>query len=213
MRILGTLLLAATLATTGWAQADAPVPLTPERVAGEWRPLLSALASKGGVQATFTERRYFPFRSRPTILHGTIRVSPDRGLSLAYAGAEPNILIADSGGLLERGADGRERTVAAGSHEGGAISSLLPIMRFDMAALLPKFTIRASRSGADWRFEFTAKNADADPGLGRITVVGSGTDVRHLQFWHAENQRVDIDVEDPRGGLTFTPAEVKQYFR
>jgi hypothetical protein len=213
MRILGTLLLAATLATTGWAQADAPVPLTPERVAGEWRPLLSALASKGGVQATFTERRYFPFRSRPTILHGTIRLSPDRGLSLAYAGAEPNILIADSDGLLERGADGRERTVAAGSHEGGAISSLLPIMRFDMAALLPKFTIRASRSGADWRFEFTAKNADADPGLGRITVVGSGTAVRHLQFWHAENQRVDIDVEDPRGGLTFTPAEVKQYFR
>jgi hypothetical protein len=213
MRTLCTLLFAVALATAARAQADATVALTPELVAGDWRPLLSALASKGGVQATFTERRYFPFRSRPTILRGTIRVSPDRGLSLAYAGDEPSILIADNDGLLERAADGRERTVAAGSHEGGAISSLLPIMRFDMPALLPKYTILASRGAADWRFEFTAKNVDADPGLGRITVVGSGTDVRHLQFWHAENQRVDIDVEDPRGGVTFTPAELKQYFR
>jgi hypothetical protein len=213
MRTPFALLLALALVGSARAQADAPAPLTPELVAGDWKPLLTALASKGGVEAAFTERRYFPFRSRPTILRGMIRVSPERGLSLAYSGDESNILIADNDGLLEREAGGRERALPAGSHEAGAISSLLPIMRFDLAALFPKFEIRATRTANDWRFEFTPKDPDAAQALGLITVVGSGTDVRHLQFRHAENQRVEIDVEDPRGGLTFSPADLKQFFR
>ena len=72
---------------------------------------------------------------------------------------------------------------------------------------------RTRRSGDTWRFEFTPKDPEAAKALGLITVVGTGTAVRHLQFRHSANQRVDIDVEDPRSGVAFNPAELAQFFR
>jgi hypothetical protein len=214
MRAWTAVLLTVALAGAARAQSDAAVLLSPADVAGgTWSPLLTALAAKGGVQASFTERRYFPFRSRATVLQGTIRISPARGLSLQYTGDDPNTLIADTQGLLVREPDGRSRELPAGSREGGAVASLLPIMRFDLPALFPKFEIRAQRTPDLWRFEFTPKDPEAAAALGLITVVGSGTDVRHLQFRHAANQRVDIDVENTRSGVGFTPAELRQFFR
>ncbi len=207
-------LLLGLLAAGGLRGADtALAPLTPALVAGAWQPLLAALASKGSVQADFTERRYFPFRTQPTLLHGVLRVSPEYGLSLQYLGDDPSTLIADSSGLLIRNAAGGSRELPADSHEGGAIASLLPILRFDFAALFPRFDVRAQRTGDTWRLEFTPREPEVARALGLITVVGTGTDVRHLQFRHSANQRVDIDVENPRSGVAFTAAERARFFR
>jgi len=188
-------------------------PLTPESAAGEWRPLLTALATKGAVQGSFTERRYFPFRHDPTILTGTLRISPERGLSLQYVQPEASTLIADASGILLRDAAGHDSPMPADSHQAGAIASLLPIMRFDLAALFPRFDIMAQRSGPDWRFEFTSKDPQAASALGVITVVGTGEDVRHLEFKRSEHQRIEIEVEGPRSGLTFTEPELRRFFR
>ncbi|HZZ18721.1 MAG TPA: outer membrane lipoprotein carrier protein LolA [Opitutaceae bacterium] len=188
-------------------------PLTPESAAGEWKPLLTALATKGSIRASFTERRYFPFRHDPTILTGTLRVSPERGLSLQYMNPEPSVLIADATGIMLRDASGHDSAMPADSHQAGAISSLLPIMRFDLAALFPKFNILAQRTGPDWRFQFTSKDAQAAPALGVITVVGTDENVRHLEFKRSEHQRIEIEVEDTQAGVSFSPSEVRQYFR
>jgi hypothetical protein len=189
------------------------LPLTPESAAGEWKPLLTALATKGAIQGSFTERRYFPFRHDPTILTGTLRVSPDRGLSLQYVQPEASTLIADSSGILLRDAAGHDSPMPSDSHQAGAISSLLPIMRFDLAALFPKFDIMAQRTGPDWRFEFTSKDPQAASALGVITVVGTGEDVRHLEFKRSEHQRIEIEVEGTRSGVVFTASELRQFFR
>jgi hypothetical protein len=191
-----------------------PLPLlTPAAAAGEWGPLVGALASKGALQAGFTERRYFPFRNRPTILHGILRISPDRGLSLQYTEPEASTLIADRAGLAVRDAAGRTSVVPADSREAGAIASMLPIMQFNLDALFPRFEIRAARTSLGWRFEFTPRDPVAAGTLGTITVDGTAEDVTHLEFRHSERQRVEIDVEDPRSGLTFTPAELAASFR
>jgi hypothetical protein len=187
--------------------------LTPESAAGEWRPLIAALASKGPMEATFTEHRFFPFRHEPMVLKGVLRTSPERGVSLQYTDPEPNVLIADPRGLILRDRSGRSREISAASREGGAIASLLPIMRFDLPALFPRFVIVAQRTDAGWQFQFTPRDTEAASSLGSITLAGSGTEVRHLEFKRSASQRVEIDVGETRPGTVFTPAEQAQFFR
>ena len=86
-------------------------------------------------------------------------------------------------------------------------------MQFDLAALYPRFEIHARRSGADWTFEFTPRDADVGRSLGEITVAGTGTDVHHLEFRHSASQRVEISVGETRSGEPFAAAELKQFFR
>jgi hypothetical protein len=213
MRPLLPIIAALALASAAHGAPDAGELLTPESAAGEWRPLIAALASKESMQATFTEHRYFPFRREPMALKGVLRISPDRGVSLQYTDPEPNVLIADATGLILRDKSGRSREISASSREGGAIASLLPIMRFDLPELFPRFVIRARRTESGWEFQFTPRDAANATSLGSITLAGSGTDVRHLEFKRSESQRVEIDVSETRNGAVFTPAEQAHFFR
>jgi hypothetical protein len=213
MRPFIVLALALAVVGAGPAGADPPVALTPDLAAGEWKPLIDALASKGAVEASFTESRYFPFRAEATVLTGTLRISPDRGLSLGYTKPEVSTLIADSSGLLSRDSEGRSREMPSGSRQGGAIASLLPIMSFDMKALFPQFDIRAQRTGMDWAFEFAPRDPQTASSLGTITVSGTGSQVRHLEFRRSQRQRIEIETQETRSGFSFTPGELASYFR
>ncbi len=212
MRTARLALAAVALAAAAGA-ADPGAVLTPGEAAGPWSALVGALGSKGPVRATFTERRFFPFRREPAVLEGVLRFSPDRGLSLQYTSPQPGVMIADAAGIVIRDAGGRPREIASGSREAGAIASLLPIMRFDLPALYPRFVIRARQAGGQWSFEFTPRQTGAGEALGTITVTGSGTDVRHLEFRRSESQRVEIEVGETRSGVPFAPGEISQYFR
>jgi hypothetical protein len=187
--------------------------LTPGAPQAQWSALFAALGAKGTVFAPFTERRFFPFRREPTILKGLLRFSADRGLSLQYTDPEPSVLIADSAGLLIRDRDGRSRELPAGSRESGAIASLLPIMRFDLQALYPRFAIRAQGSATGWRLAFTPDDAEVAESLGEITVEGAGTDVSRIGFRRSASQRIEIDVGATRSGQPFTPDELRLFFR
>lgn len=212
MTAIRMLLVMGSLLSVGAAAKDAGTLLTAGNE-GEWKPLIDTLAAKGAVAAPFTELRFFPFRREPLLLKGMLRTSPDHGLSLQYLDPDPNILIADSSGLVLRDAKGRSRAAPSGSRETGAVLSLLPILKFDMAALYPQFVVRASRSGADWRFEFTPKDAAIAGALGAITVGGTGSDVRSLEFKRSSSLRIEIEVGPNRTGTPFSASELKQFFR
>ncbi len=178
-----------------------------------WRPLAEALASKGAIEAKFTERRFFSFRREPTVLTGVIRVSADRGLSLQYTAPEASEVIVDAAGLVIRDARGRERELPASSRDGGAIAALLPIMRFDIAALIPRFEMRATLEGSGWKIDFTPRDPEAARSLGLISIEGSMADVTHISIRKSASQRIEIDVGETRSGVTFTPDELARHFR
>jgi hypothetical protein len=192
---------------------DQGAPLTPGAGEAQWRPLIDSLASKGTVVAAFTERRFFPFRREPMTLKGVLRISPERGLSLQYTEPEKNVLIADAAGLLLKDRNGRARAMPAGSRETGAIASLLPIMRFDLAALYPLFVIHAQRSGPGWRFEFTPRDPGVTGALGEIAIGGAGSDVRQIEFKRSPSQRVEIEVGETLTGSPFSAADLREFFR
>ncbi len=193
--------------------ADPGEELTPAGGEGAWKPLVATLASKGTVVADFTEKRYFPFHRGPTTLKGVLRIAPGKGLSLQYTQPEPSVLIADADGLLLKDKEGREQGMPAGSRESGAIASLLPIMRFDLPALYPRFVIHAHHTDSGWRFDFTPRDPDVARSLGDISIGGSGTDVNHIEFKHSASTRVEIEVGAAQSGGALSPAELKAFFR
>ncbi|HMD59905.1 MAG TPA: outer membrane lipoprotein carrier protein LolA [Opitutaceae bacterium] len=201
------------LIASAHAEQDPGALLSPGAGEAQWRPLVEALAAKGTVMAAFTERRFFPFRRAPMLLRGVLRISPERGLSLQYTDPDESILIADSVGLLLKDREGHLRDLPSGPRGTGAMAALLPIMRFDLQALYPRFLIRACRSGAEWRFDFTPRDQETARSLGAISVRGSDSDVRRLEFRRSSSQRVEIEVGETRTGVAFSPAELKQFFR
>ncbi len=213
MKTIILLLTVATLGSTLGVAQDPGLALTGGLGDGPLGALIATIGNKGPIRASFTERRFFPIRKEPTVLSGIIRISQERGLSLAYTRPEPLILIADPWGLIMRDARGRDRQVPVGSREAGAIGSLLPIMGFDLSALAAHFDIRALGGPQDWRLEFRPKDPGAPNPLGTIIVDGAFTEVTRIEFRRSSNQRIEIEVHDTQTGVVFTPEEVRRYFR
>ena len=213
MNPLRSLLLAATLALTSQGAPDTGVLLQGKEGDGPWWAIASALGSQGAIRSSFTERRYFSIRKEPTVLKGTLRISPERGLSLQYTEPDPVVLIVDSAGLILRERGKTDREMPAGSREAGAIASLLPVMRFDLGQLMEHFLIRANGDPEAWVYEFTPRDAAAARTLGTIVVKGRFTSVTHIVFQRSQTQRIEIEVGQTTVGATFTREELRQYFR
>ena len=211
------LLLTFALLCTGAARAAVPSAAGPEIPAAEnddtWRPLFSALAGQGGVHSTFTENRWFSVKKTPVVLHGELRHSPTRGLSLRYTQPEEQLMVVDDKGLLMRNGEGRTRTLAADPHAPRIDAALLPVLRFDLPALLRLFTLHAAREGEDWRLDFEPRTPELARHLSVIVVEGSGERVRRLEFRRSAKQRVEVLIEQTQTGVAFTAEEEKKFFR
>jgi hypothetical protein len=180
---------------------------------GEWRQLFARLAPTVPVASQFTEERYFPFRERPTVLHGEMRLDPQRGLSLHYTAPEPLTLVVDRRGLVQRDRRGRTRVLPADSHAAAVNAALLPVLQFDEAEIMRRFKVQAARDGADWRLDFVPLDPLVQRALGRLTAWGHADVLDRLQFRRSEAQRVEILIENPRRGVEFTAEELAKYFR
>ncbi len=181
--------------------------------ADEWRWLFSALAAKGATYSTFTENRHFAARKNPVVLQGEMRLIPDTGLSLRYTEPEETLTVIDTRGLLLRDAKGRARQIKAGTRDAGLVTALLPVMRFDIGELFNQFTVHAARDAGDWRFDFVPLNKKLAEALGAIVVTGAGTDIKTLSFNTSPKLRVEVLVGETKSGMTFTEAELQNYFR
>jgi len=213
VRAIRPVLLAMAFAVSALSAPGAGPGLSLGAGAGLWRPLIEALAARGAIEARFTERRYFSFRREPTVLKGVIRVSDDRGVSLGYTDPEVTTVIVDSAGLIVRDRKGRDREMAAGSKEAGAVVSLLPILRFDADTLDSLFDTQVSMEGSGWKLEFTPRDPRAARTLGSITVWGTLTEVARIEFRRSASQRIEIEVGETRTGVVFSAAELSRYFR
>jgi len=201
------------------AAVSAAVPSAPgpELVAGEndatWTPLFATLAAQGVVRSTFTENRWFGVRREPVVLQGELRHSESRGLSLHYTQPEEQLCVVDAKGLLLRDAKGRTRTMAADPRAPRMDAALLPVLRFDLPALLKLFTLRAARDGDDWRLDFVPRTPELARHLSTLTVEGTGECVRRLEFRRSAKQRVEVLIGETQTGVAFTAEEEKRFFR
>ena len=212
MKSLCLSLLFAVAASAGVPAEPGPV-LVPGQYDAGWRELFAALAAQGPIYSTFTENRWFTVKKDPIVLHGELRHSAARGLSLHYTAPEEQLAVIDARGVLIRTAKGRTHEIAADPHTPRADAALLPVMRGDLPELQKVFEVHAARDGDDWRLDFVPRDPALAHQTGTITVSGSGLLVHRLQFQRSARQRVEVLIEETRTGVTFTPEEEKRFFR
>lgn len=223
LHLLGLLGLFA-LATKA-APALAPLPAAPEDLVAPahqidpvhpgapWEALLTQLHSKGNIAATFTENRYFPFKKIPVVLTGEIRLSPENGLSLHYLTPEDRLMIVDNHGVLFRLPSGRSREGPSDPRALVATDALVHVMRFDLPELSKQFATYAAGDASRWYFAFDPKDEALSHTLSRLIVTGEEGLVRRIQLRKSAIQSVEILIGETRENVTFTPEELKRFFR
>lgn len=180
-----------------------------------WATLFSALAARGqgALAGRFEEHRWFPFRKDPLVLHGELRLAPDRGLSLHYTAPEERTLVLDADGLLLRDARGRSRTPPADPRAEAGAAALRDVLRFDLAALRRTFAIFGKREGDAWQLDLVPHPGPVAPALERLEVRGTGDRVTELTLRRSGRQHIDIFVRETRSDPEFGPDELARFFR
>jgi len=177
-----------------------------------WRELATALRARGAVTAAFTENRWFPFRKAPTVLHGEVRISAGRGLSLHYFGPPERTVIIDERGLLVRSAEG-DIVPPADPRTAAANFALLHVLRLDLPPLAAAFDIYGLSAGSAWRLALVPRGEAMRRSLGRIELEGDGGAVRRIELRRSASQRVEILVAPALPAAAFTGDELRRFFR
>jgi glycosyltransferase involved in cell wall biosynthesis len=205
------------LAGAGLGRAAETVPLVEaaHRLppnAPAWSDLVQAFTHNPDIAAAFTERRQFPFKREPVVLTGEVRVSATRGLSLHYTAPEERIVVLDAQGVLVRGPAG-EKAAPPDPRAAAANEALLHILRFDFTALEKDFEIYGQRTDATWALALVPRTDALRRSVGQIRVEGEAATVRHIEIRRSANQAIDIRIDPPRPPASFTPDEIKRFFR
>jgi len=210
-RMLALLALALLpLAAAPAASAPLAVP-DPLIAAGDtaWEPLLKKLALVHDRQSHFEERRYFPFRTGPVILAGTVRISPTEGLSLEYQSPEAHLVIVDSAGLLLRDSHGRDRAVPNDPRMTQSLEAFVSILRFDPVQIRSQYVLHGSRSGAAWRLSLIPKSTE----WSAIVLTGQDDALGEIELIRTPSQRIAIRLAQVQDGVEFSAADRARYFR
>jgi hypothetical protein len=178
-----------------------------------WKDLAAALQANGNVAAPFTENRHLPFKKIPVVFTGDMRLSPERGLSLAYTKPENQLMIVDSKGVLLRDARGRQRELPNDPRAQAATTALLHVMRFDLLELSKNFELYGQRTGDDWQLVFDPRPGELANVLSRLIVTGHGSHVKKLEMRKSSLQGIEILIGDVRTHVDLTAEETQKFFR
>ncbi len=177
-----------------------------------WRDLLAQVEHRPDGVADFEERRYFAFKSQPTVLKGEARVSSAHGLSLRYSAPPEHLVIIDSHGILLR-EGGRDTTPPSDPRATAANTALLHLLQFDLGSLATDFETYGERSDDTWTIALIPRDDSIRRSLGQITVSGEKATVRRIEMRRSLTQRVEILIAPPQTAVPFTAEELRRFFR
>jgi glycosyltransferase involved in cell wall biosynthesis len=175
-----------------------------------WAPILHQLELPGNRQSHFEERRYFPFRTGPVVLSGTVRISPAHGLSLEYRQPDYRVVIVDGDGLLMRDSQGRDRPVPNDPHMAQAMGAFVSILSFDPKRIEEHYILHGSQAGPDWRISLVPRQTGD---WSAIVLTGNADGLAGIELVRSQSLRITIALSAPRSDVTFTPADLTRYFR
>jgi len=195
------------------ASTPAPAPIANPSDDPQWHDLFAELSKPRARVSQFEERRHFPFREKPVVLTGEIRLLPGHGLSLHYMQPKSQTLIVDAQGVLMRDDRGRQRTAPADNRAQAATSALFQILQFDVSGLQNTFEIRGSHDATAWTLTFTPKQSSLAETIGSVRVHGEQLELNRIELNRADNQRIEIRLHHTLNDVIFPEDVVKRFFR
>lgn len=183
------------------------------------RTVFRRLAAQASGTRTFTETRTFSISRRPVVTHGTLRYNRRAGLSMAYEsvpGQPPaRVLIIDDRGLIERNADGRERSVSVADRpELAALTDVyLNLLRGDATKLFNASNAYFAGDKRGWQLGLVPKDEGIARRVGRAVVSGRAPNIRQIDTISSGGDVRRLELGPIRVNTGFSPEDQKAFFR
>ncbi len=163
----------------------------------------------------FTESRQFAISKQPVRQTGVLRSSKDHGLSMAYEGAKPRVLIVDDRGLIERQPDGHERQVSIADHPelAGLTDLYLNLLRGNSDKLFDFADVYFTGTVHGWQLGLIPKDSAVGKRTGRVVISGSAREMHRIENVLPNGDSRALDLGAVERNPKFTPETVNAYFR
>ena len=163
----------------------------------------------------FTESRAFAISKTPLRQNGTLRSSQENGLSLAYEGAKPHVIIVDDKGLIDRAPGGHERQVTVADHpELSTLTDLyLNLLRGNADKLFSYADVYFTGNDHNWQMGLSPHDPALEKRVGKVVVSGGGRDIQRIENVLPDGGSRTLEFRRPVRNPKYTPEEVQTYFR
>ena len=178
------------------------------------RTIFRRLAAQNTASRSFNEARSSAIAKRPVTARGTLRFSRVSGLSMAYDNPA-RVLIIDDRGLIERAADGHERSIAVADRpELGALTDVyLNLLRGNSSKLFAASDAYFAGDKRGWKLGLVPKDPDLAKRIGRAVISGRTREVTRIDTIAGNGDTRRIDLGPLTMNKPFTPEEQRQFFR
>ena len=173
------------------------------------------LAHDQSAQIPFTESRQFAISRQPVRQTGVLRSSKDHGLSMAYEGPKPRVLIIDEKGLIERQPDGHERQVSVADHPelAGLTDLYLNLLRGNADKLFDFANVYFTGTVHGWQLGLDPKDPSMAKRTGRVVINGSAREMHQIENVSQNGDTRTLDLGAVERNPKFSPDTITAYFR
>ena len=162
--------------------------------------LLAELARHPGGRATFTERKYLAVLDKPVVSTGEMRFRPPDYMEKRTTSPHPETLVLDKGEIsMER--DKRKLTISLETQPEALafVESIRALLAGDRKALEKSYLLQLSGTPQKWVLHLLPSDQRIAALVLRITVSGSGNQVRSVEYLQADGDRTVLSIEPVAG--------------
>lgn len=158
--------------------------------------LMAELAQNKGGRARFVEKRHIALLDKPVQSSGDLVYAPPDRLEKRTLLPKPEMVVLDRDTLsLER--DRRRMSISLSSRpEARAfVESIRSTLSGNRQALEQHYSLQVQGASNDWTLTLVPTEPTIAKLLQRITVSGSGSQVRHIDYLLADGDRTEMAID------------------
>jgi outer membrane lipoprotein-sorting protein len=172
----------------------------PAAAAFDLGQLMSELASHKGGRASFVEKKYLAVLDKPVVSTGEMNYTPPDRMEKRTLTPHPETLLLDKD-VVSITRDQRKLTIRLDTQPEAMafVDSIRGLLSGDRAALEKSYLLHLSGSPQKWVLNLLPSDQRIAAVVLRITVSGSGNQVRSIEYLLADGDRTVLSI-DPIAG-------------